>query len=137
MPPRASADTTSSTDAATEIASFPSFEGHIGETKVPGMKKFSSHLQVIPLHFPPGDTSTERTVQIDESSDQIEHAKQLISEHACILCILLDFMWKSKAVLKLCEANKGVYVKAGQLVAAVRVREVPKEYSLLFQCLQS
>nr|GMD65983.1 guanine nucleotide-binding protein alpha-1 subunit [Ipomoea batatas] len=32
------------------------------------------------MHFPPGDTSTERTVQIDESSDQIEHAKQLISE---------------------------------------------------------
>lgn len=37
-------------------------------------------LQVIPLHLPPGDTSTERTVQIDGSSEQIETAKQLVNE---------------------------------------------------------
>ena len=35
-------------------------------------------FQVIPLHLPPGDTSTERTLQIDGTSDQIESAKQLV-----------------------------------------------------------
>ncbi|KAI3707312.1 hypothetical protein L6452_25724 [Arctium lappa] len=36
--------------------------------------------EVIPLHLPPGDTSTERTVQIDGSNDQIEAAKQMVNE---------------------------------------------------------
>lgn len=36
--------------------------------------------QVIPLHLPPGDTSAERTLQIDGTSDQIESAKQLVNE---------------------------------------------------------
>lgn len=35
---------------------------------------------MIPLHLPPGDTSTERTVQIDGTSEQIESAKQLVNE---------------------------------------------------------
>ena len=35
---------------------------------------------MIPLHLPPGDTSTERTLQIDGSSEQIESAKQLVNE---------------------------------------------------------
>ncbi|KAI3896396.1 hypothetical protein MKW92_046971, partial [Papaver armeniacum] len=35
---------------------------------------------VIPLHPPPGDTSTERTVYIDGTPEQIEYAKQLINE---------------------------------------------------------
>ena len=37
-------------------------------------------LQVIPLHPPPGDTSTERTLQIDGTNDQIEAAKVLVNE---------------------------------------------------------
>lgn len=37
-------------------------------------------MQVIPLHLPPGDTSTERTVQIDGTNEQIENAKQLVNE---------------------------------------------------------
>lgn len=37
-------------------------------------------LQIIPLHLPPGDTSQERTVQIDGTIEQIEAAKQLINE---------------------------------------------------------
>ncbi|XP_031264921.1 receptor-like protein EIX1 [Pistacia vera] len=36
-----------------------------------------TRAQVIPLHLPPGNTSTEWTVQIDGSSEQIESAKQL------------------------------------------------------------
>ena len=35
---------------------------------------------MIPLHLPPGDTSMERTVQIDGTSEQIESAKQLVNE---------------------------------------------------------
>ncbi|XP_031116941.1 uncharacterized aarF domain-containing protein kinase 1 [Ipomoea triloba] len=42
----------------------------------------------------------------------------------------------AKRILRLCEANKGVYVKAGQFVAAVRVRKVPKEYSSILSSLQ-
>ncbi|XP_050270103.1 uncharacterized protein LOC126714139 isoform X1 [Quercus robur] len=40
----------------------------------------------------------------------------------------------AKRILKLCEANKGFYVKAGQFVAAVR--QVPKEYSSTLSSLQ-
>ncbi|KAL7613801.1 hypothetical protein Lser_V15G09477 [Lactuca serriola] len=39
-----------------------------------------ARIQVISLHPPPGDTSTERAVQIDGSSEQIEPAKQLVNE---------------------------------------------------------
>lgn len=35
---------------------------------------------MIPLHLPPGDTSTERTVQISGSTEQIEAAKQVVYE---------------------------------------------------------
>jgi len=37
-------------------------------------------VQVIPLHLPAGDTSTERTVHIDGTPEQIESAKQLVIE---------------------------------------------------------
>ena len=37
-------------------------------------------MQVIPLHLPVGDTSTERTVHIDGTQEQIEIAKQLVIE---------------------------------------------------------
>lgn len=37
-------------------------------------------LQIVPLHLPPGDTSTERNVYIDGSNEHIELAKELINE---------------------------------------------------------
>ncbi|XP_062107684.1 uncharacterized protein LOC133818678 isoform X2 [Humulus lupulus] len=40
----------------------------------------------------------------------------------------------AERILKLCEVNKGFYVKAGQFVAALR--NVPKEYSLTLSVLQ-
>ncbi|KAL2521953.1 Protein kinase superfamily protein [Forsythia ovata] len=40
----------------------------------------------------------------------------------------------AKRILKLCHANKGFYVKAGQFVAAMR--QVPKEYSSTLSSLQ-
>ncbi|XP_065850355.1 uncharacterized protein [Euphorbia lathyris] len=40
----------------------------------------------------------------------------------------------AKRMLKLCETNKGLYVKAGQYVAAMR--QVPKEYSSTLSSLQ-
>ncbi|RRT58132.1 hypothetical protein B296_00023021 [Ensete ventricosum] len=42
---------------------------------------------VIPLHLPPGDTSTERTVYIDGTTEQIEAAKQLVNEVTSEVCI--------------------------------------------------
>lgn len=51
---------------------------------------------MIPLHLPPGDTSTERTVQIDGTSEQIESAKQLvndvISEVNFVVCWFVAFV---------------------------------------------
>ncbi|KAJ0987546.1 hypothetical protein J5N97_005902 [Dioscorea zingiberensis] len=40
----------------------------------------------------------------------------------------------AKKLLKLCESNKGFYVKAGQFVSALR--QVPKEYSMILSSLQ-
>ncbi|KAI3687361.1 hypothetical protein L1987_81056 [Smallanthus sonchifolius] len=54
--------------------------GKGGETIKSMQASTGARIQVIPLHLPPGDTSTERTVQIDGSSDQIEAAKQLVNE---------------------------------------------------------
>ncbi|ONK65344.1 uncharacterized protein A4U43_C07F36150 [Asparagus officinalis] len=40
----------------------------------------------------------------------------------------------AKKLLKLCEANKGFYVKAGQFMSSLR--QVPKEYTSTLSCLQ-
>ena len=50
---------------------------------------FFSLVQVIPLHLPPGDTSIERTLQIDGTSEQIETAKQLVNEVISEVCWLM------------------------------------------------
>ncbi|KAL3351445.1 hypothetical protein AABB24_019839 [Solanum stoloniferum] len=54
--------------------------GKGGETIKSMQARTGARIQVIPLHLPPGDTSQERTVQIDGSSEQIEAAKQLVYE---------------------------------------------------------
>ncbi|VFQ60808.1 unnamed protein product [Cuscuta campestris] len=54
--------------------------GKGGETIKNMQASSGARIQVIPLHLPPGDTSSERTVQIDGTSDQIEIAKQLVNE---------------------------------------------------------
>ncbi|KAE8813528.1 far upstream element-binding protein 1 [Hordeum vulgare] len=46
----------------------------------PSVEQFQMQIannKVIPFHFPPGDTSTERTLYIDGTTEQIEIAKQL------------------------------------------------------------
>lgn len=43
---------------------------------------------MIPLHLPPGDTSTERTLQIDGTSEQIDSAKQLVDEVTSEVCMI-------------------------------------------------
>ena len=53
-------------------------------------------MQVIPLHLPPGDPTPERTLQIDGTTDQIEHAKQLVNEiisgEVClVVCVFYGF----------------------------------------------
>ncbi|KAF8690990.1 hypothetical protein HU200_040716 [Digitaria exilis] len=54
--------------------------GKGGETIKSMQAKSGARIQVIPLHLPPGDTSTERTVHIDGTQEQVEIAKQLVIE---------------------------------------------------------
>jgi len=54
--------------------------GKGGETIKSMQAKSGARIQVIPLHLPAGDTSTERTVHIDGTQEQIEIAKQLVIE---------------------------------------------------------
>ncbi|CAL9117805.1 unnamed protein product [Musa textilis] len=54
--------------------------GKGGETIKNMQARSGARIQVIPLHLPPGDTSTERTVYIDGTKEQIEAAKQLVNE---------------------------------------------------------
>lgn len=55
-------------------------------------------MQVIPLHLPPGDPTPQRTLQIDGTTDQIEHAKQLVNEiisgEVCLIAVFaMDCGW--------------------------------------------
>ncbi|AES59290.2 putative K domain-containing protein [Medicago truncatula] len=52
--------------------------GKGGETIKSMQATTGARIQVIPLHLPPGDTSTERTLKIEGTSEQIESAKQLV-----------------------------------------------------------
>lgn len=45
---------------------------------------------MIPLHLPPGDTSTERNVHIEGTSEQIELAKQLVLEVTSEVWLVVD-----------------------------------------------
>ncbi|KAF8405126.1 hypothetical protein HHK36_010024 [Tetracentron sinense] len=54
--------------------------GKGGETIKNMQTKSGARIQIIPLHLPPGDTSTERTVHINGTKEQIELAKELINE---------------------------------------------------------
>lgn len=54
--------------------------GKSGETIKNMQSNSGARIQVIPLRLPPGDMSTERTLQIDGTSDQIEAAKILVNE---------------------------------------------------------
>ncbi|XP_062101433.1 uncharacterized protein LOC133807239 [Humulus lupulus] len=54
--------------------------GKGGETIKNMQARTGARIQVIPLHLPPGDTSNERTLQIDGTSEQIESAKLLVNE---------------------------------------------------------
>ncbi|KAL8475447.1 hypothetical protein ACS0TY_028196 [Phlomoides rotata] len=67
--------------------------GKGGETIKNMQARTGARIQVIPLHLPPGDTSRERTVQIDGTSEQIEAAKLLVDEvirffFSCCFCCL-------------------------------------------------
>ncbi|XP_022865388.1 far upstream element-binding protein 1 isoform X2 [Olea europaea var. sylvestris] len=54
--------------------------GKGGEAIKDMQARSGARIQVIPLHLPPGDTSKERTVQIDGTREQIEAAKLLVNE---------------------------------------------------------
>ncbi|KAK8597550.1 hypothetical protein V6N13_094953 [Hibiscus sabdariffa] len=54
--------------------------GKGGETIKSMQARTGARIQVIPLHLPPGDTSTERTLHIDGTSEQIKNARELVDE---------------------------------------------------------
>ncbi|WCJ33777.1 KH domain-containing protein [Euphorbia peplus] len=54
--------------------------GKGGETIKYMQNKSGARMQIIPLHLPPGDPSTERTVYISGSTEQIEAAKELVND---------------------------------------------------------
>lgn len=54
--------------------------GKGGETIRTMQSKSGARIQIIPLHLPPGDTSTERTVYINGLTEQIDSAKELIND---------------------------------------------------------
>ncbi|KAM3241337.1 hypothetical protein ACQJBY_054373 [Aegilops geniculata] len=66
--------------------------GKGGETIKSMQAKSQARIQVIPLHLPPGDTSTERTLYIDGTAEQIGIAKQLVSEVTSEVSFLSLFM---------------------------------------------
>ncbi|XVF89112.1 hypothetical protein PTKIN_Ptkin19aG0104400 [Pterospermum kingtungense] len=54
--------------------------GKGGETIKNMQARTQARIQVIPLHLPPGDPSTERTLHIDGTSEQIKNARELVDE---------------------------------------------------------
>ncbi|CAL1370472.1 unnamed protein product [Linum trigynum] len=54
--------------------------GKGGETIKSMQARTGARIQVIPLHLPPGDTTSDRNVHIDGTSEQVEAAKQLVNE---------------------------------------------------------
>ncbi|KAM6541784.1 hypothetical protein CsatB_006231 [Cannabis sativa] len=62
--------------------------GKGGETIKNMQARTGARIQVIPLHLPPGDTSNERTLQIDGTSEQIESAKVLVNEVISEVCLI-------------------------------------------------
>ncbi|XP_061374711.1 uncharacterized protein LOC133316930 [Gastrolobium bilobum] len=54
--------------------------GKGGETIKNMQASTGARIQVIPLHLPPGDTSTERTLKVEGTPEQIESAKQLVDQ---------------------------------------------------------
>ncbi|KAG8495427.1 hypothetical protein CXB51_013128 [Gossypium anomalum] len=61
--------------------------GKGGETIKNMQARTGARIQVIPLHLPPGDTSTERTLHIDGTSEQIKTARELVDEVISEVCL--------------------------------------------------
>ncbi|KDP38243.1 hypothetical protein JCGZ_04886 [Jatropha curcas] len=54
--------------------------GKSGDTIKYMQNRSGARMQIIPLHLPPGDPSTERTLYINGSTEQIEAAKELVND---------------------------------------------------------
>ncbi|EEF40472.1 far upstream element-binding protein 2 [Ricinus communis] len=54
--------------------------GKGGETIKYMQSRSGARMQIIPLHLPPGDPTTERTVYINGLTEQIEAAKELVND---------------------------------------------------------
>ncbi|CAN6569969.1 unnamed protein product [Malus baccata var. baccata] len=97
---------------------LPSFPEHL-RTPIHGVVRSSRAISTIALTA----VDYKLTLRgIPEDSD--EYRRKLSQVHSR----------SASRILKLCEANRGFYVKAGQFVAALR--QVPKEYSSTLSSLQ-
>ncbi|KAM1166455.1 hypothetical protein PS1_026063 [Malus domestica] len=97
---------------------LPSFPEHL-RTPIHGVVRSSRAISTIALTA----VDYKLTLRgIPEDSD--EYRQKLSQVHSR----------SASRILKLCEANRGFYVKAGQFVAALR--QVPKEYSSTLSSLQ-
>ncbi|XP_056846943.1 uncharacterized protein LOC108833486 [Raphanus sativus] len=88
-------------------------------TAVEGVVRSSRAIYAITLTVADYKYSLRRV-----TSDSDEYIQRLTEVHSR----------SAKRILKLCESNKGFYVKAGQFVATLKL--VPKEYSLALSSLQ-
>ncbi|CAI0448445.1 unnamed protein product [Linum tenue] len=73
--------------------------GKGGETIKSMQARTGARIQVIPLHLPPGDTTSDRNVHIDGTSDQVEAAKQLVNEVISEVCVVVSWSLKENSRL--------------------------------------
>ncbi|KAK9050849.1 hypothetical protein SSX86_030181 [Deinandra increscens subsp. villosa] len=108
--------------------------GKNGETIKSMQINSGARIQVIPTQMPHSDSSTERTLQIDGTDDQIEAAKQLVKE-----IIGENIMERLVGMLERLENNKKEFERA--LLEALTkmpndegVAMITKRYGKLYSC---
>ncbi|CAE5963058.1 unnamed protein product [Arabidopsis arenosa] len=110
---------TAVTSSATAVSIFRDSPSNKIATAVEGVVRSSRAIYSITLTVADYKYSLRRL-----PADSDEYLQRLTEVHSR----------SAKRILKLCESNKGFYVKAGQFVATLKL--VPKEYSLALSSLQ-
>ena len=104
--------------------------GKGGETIKNMQARTGARIQVIPLHLPPGDTSTERTLHIDGTSEQIKTARELVDEVISEVC--LDVILGGNVFLEL--KYSAPLLLPGSLVLVLHVHYACHSCSSIHKC---
>ncbi|CAB4271952.1 unnamed protein product [Prunus armeniaca] len=121
--------------------SFPNFPEKL-RAPIHGVYRSSRAIATIAF------TAVDYKFSLHGLSVDSDEYRQKLSEVGCLVVLLFFLTMKYESlnflrnvhrrsasrIRKLCEVNRGFYVKAGQFVAALR--QVPKEYSLTLSSLQ-